>query len=74
VNDLERKLLIVVGFFHARNGVAPSWAEVRHALGLSRKELEPLMHRLRRKGLLDWTRTERSLRLTNRGYARAVGR
>jgi hypothetical protein len=50
--ELEGRVLVLVGAWHARHGVGPTWAELREALGLDKPELEAVLFAARRRGLV----------------------
>ncbi len=70
----SRKTLIFIEIYTRRHGRPPTWRELRAALDFDPVKAARLLEGLEQKGLIAYSHQERSLRVTTRGLAAAVGR
>jgi hypothetical protein len=70
----ERRLLVLAALCAKSNHRAPTWAELRRAIGVERGRLALTMLSLEQRGLIRFTHEPRSLEVTADGVAAALGR
>jgi DNA-binding IclR family transcriptional regulator len=70
----RRKLLLIIALSVRDHGESPPWTILRRAVGVDRISLLRLMQSLQREGLLTYSATPGSARVTPQGMRQAVGR
>lgn len=69
----ERAVILGAALYIRKRGKAPTWAELRRAIGCPHAKFTHVMHGLRRKGLIDFENgVPRSLRIHEDAVTQAL--
>jgi DNA-binding MarR family transcriptional regulator len=69
---VQRKILLAAELYRRQHGQSPTWAELRHMLGVDQSEIRGRIRSLERNGFVSFTTEPRSLRVTAEGLRAAL--